>query len=327
MASYYRGGTRDEDADDFDEYDPTPYGGGFDLVLTYGRPIPPSDETCHPSSSSSSDYQETPSYTSSTFSKPSAYDNDADDHQYSRPKPSGFGARPEPNYGFGPGVSEPTYGGGDASDYGGRPPKRDDDDSSYGFQPKPSYGHGRPDFEKPSYEQAEEEPPRRPAYGRPSSQQEQMVEDYEPPKPTYGRPGFGQEEEHERRKPSYGQQEEFDHRRPAYEKPSYEQQEEYEHRRPEYEKPSYEQQEEYEHRRPAYQKPSYERQEEYEPQRPTYGRPTYGRKEDEEEEPRRLQTNEGEKGYSRPNYGDDSDDEKKKHRHQKHHHRKYADDE
>lgn len=30
------------------EYDPTPYGGGYDLELTYGKPLPPSDEICHP---------------------------------------------------------------------------------------------------------------------------------------------------------------------------------------------------------------------------------------------------------------------------------------
>ncbi|KAF2323385.1 hypothetical protein GH714_035080 [Hevea brasiliensis] len=36
---------------DIDEYDPTPYGGGYDIALTYGRPIPPSDETCYQNSS------------------------------------------------------------------------------------------------------------------------------------------------------------------------------------------------------------------------------------------------------------------------------------
>ena len=37
-------------SDDFDEYDPTPYGGGYDQVLTYGRPLEPTDETFYPSS-------------------------------------------------------------------------------------------------------------------------------------------------------------------------------------------------------------------------------------------------------------------------------------
>ncbi|XP_010476064.1 PREDICTED: uncharacterized protein LOC104755393 [Camelina sativa] len=35
---------------EFDEYDPTPYGGGYDVVATYGKPLPPSVETCYPCS-------------------------------------------------------------------------------------------------------------------------------------------------------------------------------------------------------------------------------------------------------------------------------------
>ncbi|KAJ6725337.1 hypothetical protein OIU85_023187 [Salix viminalis] len=35
---------------DFEEYDPTPYDGGFDLAETYGKPLPPSAETCYPRS-------------------------------------------------------------------------------------------------------------------------------------------------------------------------------------------------------------------------------------------------------------------------------------
>ncbi|CAA7060803.1 unnamed protein product [Microthlaspi erraticum] len=34
----------------FDEYDPTPYSGGFDIVATYGKPLPQSVEICYPSS-------------------------------------------------------------------------------------------------------------------------------------------------------------------------------------------------------------------------------------------------------------------------------------
>ncbi|KAG2646515.1 hypothetical protein PVAP13_2KG512510 [Panicum virgatum] len=43
-----------EEPDDFDEFDPTPYDGGYDLFVTYGRPLPPSKETCHPCSAPSS---------------------------------------------------------------------------------------------------------------------------------------------------------------------------------------------------------------------------------------------------------------------------------
>ncbi|KAA8519933.1 hypothetical protein F0562_014157 [Nyssa sinensis] len=37
---------------DFEEYDLTPYGGGYDIAQTYGKPLPPSDEICHPRSMS-----------------------------------------------------------------------------------------------------------------------------------------------------------------------------------------------------------------------------------------------------------------------------------
>ncbi|XP_057738318.1 uncharacterized protein At5g39570 isoform X1 [Arachis stenosperma] len=39
---------------EFDEYDPTPYGGGYDIAETYGKPLPPSDEICYPPSTGSS---------------------------------------------------------------------------------------------------------------------------------------------------------------------------------------------------------------------------------------------------------------------------------
>lgn len=33
---------------EFDEYDPTPYGGGYDAEEYYGKPLPPSDKVCYP---------------------------------------------------------------------------------------------------------------------------------------------------------------------------------------------------------------------------------------------------------------------------------------
>lgn len=39
---------------EFEEYDPTPYAGGYDLALTYGEPLPPSEATCYPRSSQDS---------------------------------------------------------------------------------------------------------------------------------------------------------------------------------------------------------------------------------------------------------------------------------
>ncbi|KAI3740820.1 hypothetical protein L2E82_31294 [Cichorium intybus] len=35
---------------EFEEYDPTPYDGGYDIVSVYGKPLPPSDKTCYPRS-------------------------------------------------------------------------------------------------------------------------------------------------------------------------------------------------------------------------------------------------------------------------------------
>ncbi|KAF9595484.1 hypothetical protein IFM89_000402 [Coptis chinensis] len=37
---------------DFPEYDTTPYGGGYDISTTYGKPLPPNDIICYPRSSS-----------------------------------------------------------------------------------------------------------------------------------------------------------------------------------------------------------------------------------------------------------------------------------
>ncbi|KAF7802749.1 uncharacterized protein G2W53_041860 [Senna tora] len=52
LVIYYNSTTLDFNEPDFDEYDPTPYGGGYDIVQTYGKPLPPSIETCHPLSGS-----------------------------------------------------------------------------------------------------------------------------------------------------------------------------------------------------------------------------------------------------------------------------------
>ncbi|XP_076928978.1 uncharacterized protein LOC143597216 [Bidens hawaiensis] len=35
---------------EFEEYDPTPYGGGYDIESVYGKPVPPSNQTCYPRS-------------------------------------------------------------------------------------------------------------------------------------------------------------------------------------------------------------------------------------------------------------------------------------
>lgn len=39
--------TKEQDDTQFDEYDPTPYDGGFDMAQIYGKPLPPSNEICY----------------------------------------------------------------------------------------------------------------------------------------------------------------------------------------------------------------------------------------------------------------------------------------
>lgn len=80
MAYYSKGHNIDDDADDFDEYDPTPYGGGYDIHITYGHPLPASDDICHPPSQNYSG--EAAQYTS--YADVSGYDNDdAINNEYS----------------------------------------------------------------------------------------------------------------------------------------------------------------------------------------------------------------------------------------------------
>ncbi|KAD0299848.1 hypothetical protein E3N88_02605 [Mikania micrantha] len=153
--SYYPKGHRPEsgdDVDDFDEYDPSPYGGGYDIILTYGPPIPPSDETCYTATSTSSsgfDY-ETSNY--SSHAEPTAYCQEALDNEfknYVRRKPHGSGVThqpdPTPEYGSGYGrrtnygeeQTEERYGGGRDDEYQ-RPSygRRDDEDEGYGGHKK-----------------------------------------------------------------------------------------------------------------------------------------------------------------------------------------------
>lgn len=331
MSYYSKGMERrgdDEDVDDFDEYDPTPYGGGYDLVLTFGRPLPPSEEICYPPCSSSTgiDY-ERPNYSSSQ----AAYADEADfegRYGYSRPKPPSDPAseegyrRPAPNYGFQPGMNRPGYGGSEygheeSEELGGRP-KREE----YGFESgRP--GHYGDDHPPPR----RQEEGRLGGYGFESGRSGRYGDEYPPPgrQEEGGVGGYGLESD---RPGSYGD----DYPPPKHKEEEgggnygfgFQKNEEYgfsgrseepTHGRVEYEAP-------------AFERPSYGRQQYEEPPKPTYGRQNY-----EVEEPERYQEtghynpDQGEGYSSRPKYGDDSDDEEKKHRHHKHHHRKHSDDE
>lgn len=116
----------EDDVDDFNDYDPTPYSGGYDITVTYGRSLPPSDETCYPLSSRSGDafeYQR-PVF-SSSHDEPAAYGDQAVSTEYSsyaRPK-----TRPE-------GGKRPEYGTGSGSEFGRKP------DSGHGGRTEVEYG-------------------------------------------------------------------------------------------------------------------------------------------------------------------------------------------
>ncbi|KAG7017696.1 hypothetical protein SDJN02_19562, partial [Cucurbita argyrosperma subsp. argyrosperma] len=162
--------TRDDEAvDDFDEYDPTPYGGGFDLFLTYGRPISPCEDTCYPHSAGNDDEfdYERPQFESNA--QPSAYGDDAlqaEYSSYSRPKPHSYcapprpveqeygsggyeSARPQPAYGYQQSGSE--YGSegygrkseSEQQEYGSGGYRRKQESESYGSEEYGSGGYGR----------------------------------------------------------------------------------------------------------------------------------------------------------------------------------------
>ncbi|KAG0475185.1 hypothetical protein HPP92_014871 [Vanilla planifolia] len=114
----FRGTTRDEAVDEFDEYDPKPYSGGYDISLTYGRPLLPSEDTCHPLSSLDNERP----------MQSSEFDTSAFEAEYGRKGdcygllPPGFKQPPEtdanyPNYGH---VKRGEYESEYGSSYGGR---------------------------------------------------------------------------------------------------------------------------------------------------------------------------------------------------------------
>ncbi|KAG9128715.1 hypothetical protein Leryth_022897 [Lithospermum erythrorhizon] len=90
MSYYPKGQRSDNQVNDFDEYDATPYGGGYDISAIYGHPLDPSDDICYPIASSTSDDfdYDRPQYSSSA--EPSAYGDEVVENEYksyTRPKP------------------------------------------------------------------------------------------------------------------------------------------------------------------------------------------------------------------------------------------------
>uniref|UniRef100_A0A803QMI9 Uncharacterized protein n=1 Tax=Cannabis sativa TaxID=3483 RepID=A0A803QMI9_CANSA len=202
---------RDEDAvNDFDEYDPTPYSGGYDIHLTYGRPLPPCEETCYPPLTDDFDYDR-PQY--SSHSEPSAYADEALDVEYSsyvRHKP-----RPGPAYGFNPGGGHPQGERPEPAPYGFQPEAQrhesEEPSSEYGsgYGRKTEYessGYVASEYVKPSYG-GDDESPKKPSYGNPS---------YGSQEGEYGRSSYGRSEEEGYRKPSYERRDDDDEDRPKY---------------------------------------------------------------------------------------------------------------
>ncbi|KAF3594809.1 hypothetical protein DY000_02025522 [Brassica cretica] len=135
--------SNDDDVDDFNDYDPTPYSGGYDITVTYGRSVPPSDETCYPLSSRSGDAFEYQRPVFSSSKEPAAYGDQALNTEYSsyaRPKtrPGGqggsgsdFGRKPDS------GRTEVEYGRRpESGGYGGRT------EVEYGRKPESEHGSG-----------------------------------------------------------------------------------------------------------------------------------------------------------------------------------------
>ncbi|XVF60582.1 hypothetical protein PTKIN_Ptkin08bG0059600 [Pterospermum kingtungense] len=145
MPYYSRPG--DDNVDDFDEFDPTPYGGGYDIVLTYGRPLEPSDEICYPSSTP---YDGDFDYARPHFSSGGdhfAYADEALQTEYSSY------ARPKRRPGL-------VYGGGSAAEHDhpayGRRPQYEQHESGYGQKPEyeggpHEYGTGHPRLNEGDY--------------------------------------------------------------------------------------------------------------------------------------------------------------------------------
>ncbi|XP_042485180.1 uncharacterized protein At5g39570 [Macadamia integrifolia] len=147
---------------EFEEYDPTPYAGGYDQSLTYGKPLPPSDAICYPLSTpkptepiSPLPLQEVPSYGSTD--PPSGGGEEEVDHSRSPPNRkksteedhpkeeiSSHGGYDVPVNGYGNGYGYPLPGWSDCGcvdGYGRQEPQSSWFDCGY------DYGYGKQGLE------------------------------------------------------------------------------------------------------------------------------------------------------------------------------------
>ncbi|MCO5558665.1 hypothetical protein L7F22_012251 [Adiantum nelumboides] len=191
--------SRGEDPLNYDEYDPTPFSGGYDQVALYGRPKSPSQETCYPVSETS--HHESGSYGggygdgySSKPSRPN-YGVDEERPTYKDENPphgsdefaaSGYG---KPSYGSKPSYNEEEGG------YGGVKPSSYEEGGGYGGHNPSSYEEGGGGGYGSGYSRPN------PSYG--GGEEGGFGSGYGGPKPSYGgeKGGFGSG--HGRPKPSY----------------------------------------------------------------------------------------------------------------------------
>ncbi|KAF8779790.1 hypothetical protein HU200_002050 [Digitaria exilis] len=158
MAGVFWGGGRADEVADFDEYDPTPYGGGYDIALTFGRPLPPSEEICYPISTTST--------TASSYDRPQQHGGRrlGTEESHGGPAAASYGG----GYARGPTKphEEDTHGSV-ASGYGYGRKGHDDEHAAYP-KPKPAAAYGGDDDEQAAYRKPKPAAygDERPSYGR-----------------------------------------------------------------------------------------------------------------------------------------------------------------
>lgn len=194
---------RGDDPLNFEEYDPTPFSGGYDQTALYGLPKPSSAQTCYPASDSihqsshaGSGYGDASSPHMPVDESRPVYKQHDPPHGSGDEFPSGYGKQ-KPSFGYGQNEGGSGYSGVD-SGYGRPKPKpaRHESEQNYGE----NYEFGQQD---------------QPGYGRPKPRPsndsffEGNEEEYGAPKPSFGRPKPGAysqevEEGYGYSKPSYG---------------------------------------------------------------------------------------------------------------------------
>ncbi|TMW91841.1 hypothetical protein EJD97_013825 [Solanum chilense] len=352
MSYYPKGHHHNDDVPEFDEYDETPYGGGYDIKVTYGNPIPPSEETCYPLSSESDDFDhDRPHYASSA--EPSAYGDEALDNEYqnySKPKTRPSRSRHEDgdedeNPRRKPGMNRPSGGGyGGESEYNEQSSEYNEPSSDY----RSGYGRKNDDDEYGSRQRRKSEDEEEntdygsgygrrqtdseygSGYGRNNEHEENSGYGRKTDSDEYGS-GYGRNNEYEENS-GYGRKTDTDEYGSGYRKKN----SEYEEERQEYGSSGYgkttnygeEEDSGYGGKSTSYGRSNYETTE-GEGYGTSFERPSYGRSEEEDyRKPSYGRRDDDDEGYGRKKYGDDEsdEDEDKKQRHRSHQRRQNYDD-